>query len=94
LSPNAPDTQIAMRMVSLLSRGRAALEAYIVSRPVHLQPMGGVRGVVGINVVTREDFVASPELCLDHATVNGALIHILSPDGQLAALIENYKATW
>jgi hypothetical protein len=83
-----------MRMVSLFNRGREALMAYIATRPVHLQPMGGIKGVFGINVVTREDFVASPELCLDHATVNGALIHILSPDGQIAALLENYKATW
>jgi hypothetical protein len=82
-----------MRMVSLLSEARSADGVY---RDPTGAPAADGRHQrrVGINVVTREDFVASPELCLDHATVNGALIHILSPDGQIAALLENYKATW
>lgn len=91
MSPTAPDTETAMRMLPLLDRGREALHAHLASLPAVARPM-----VVGnsLSVVTEADYVANAILLLRHVCRNGAPTHILCTDGHLCALLEHLPEKW
>lgn len=80
-------------MEELVKRGIAALQLYVSSLPVSKQPAGGA-GVIGKmkwNVITAEDFALHADVIRKYVCENKELVHILSDNGSLCALLEPRK---
>ena len=88
MSPKGPDSRVALSMLPLFERGQLALVAYVAALPAHEQPMGGVKAVERMNVITAADFDKSPRLVRQHVCRNACMIHILCEDGHLCAIVE------
>lgn len=92
---SSKETRAMAEMEPVLERGREALKAYIRALPPRSQPMGGDRSVEkSMAIVTYEDFVANPALCLRYVVQNKASTHILCEDGHLCALFAKHTSTF
>lgn len=89
MSPDAPCEDTALRMLPLFERGRAALKAYIARYPPFDRPVLG-----NMNVITRADFVANADLCLQHIERNDATAHVLYESGAICILVQKRQTTW
>ena len=70
-------------MDALIARGRIALAGYVdKAYPKNDPPIGSKT----LAVVTREDFLAHPGVCLDFAIAKRSL-YILEPSGAIVALL-------
>lgn len=78
-----------MILDDILARGQQIYQRFIVAKYAEdVRPFGGG----SINIVTRVDFIANAELCLDFVTPVRSL-HVLDQDGSIRALLSSKKPT-
>lgn len=92
---NPVDAEVARKMAVLVARGREALAVYIEGLPLDEQPLGGRRAVPqDFPVVTRADYVAFADLCLEHVITNGVCLHVLCENGAIGAVLDKRFSKW
>jgi hypothetical protein len=85
----AEDRELVVQMVPFLERGAEALRVHCASMPA----VDRLTATDSLLVVTQEDYVAQPLLCLRYATHVGPLHILLRVNGSLFALLARLTRT-